>query len=107
MNDNPQNNPNSESEDEHNAEYTQRRQEIQLHEEELRLLEEERRIRQGQRRLIVHRFTQSIYFLVGALESLLILRFILRLAGANPENFFAQIIYGISAPFVSPFLNLS
>ncbi len=34
------------------------------------------------------------------------LRFILRVTGANPDNTFAQFIYNLSAPFVAPFSTL-
>jgi hypothetical protein len=47
-----------------------------------------------------------IYFLSGALGVLLLLRVVLRLFGANPNNEFAQVIYGLSNPFVAPFDNL-
>ncbi|MGK7949545.1 MAG: YggT family protein [Xenococcaceae cyanobacterium] len=52
------------------------------------------------------RFTEIIYYLTGALLILLLLRIILRLFGANPENQFASFIYDLSAPFIAPFLNL-
>ncbi len=105
MNEYPENTPNS-SEEEHSSDYNQRQQELQLYEEELRLKEEERRLRQGRRSLMVSRLIRGMYFLVGALITLLVLRFLLKLSGANPANFFAQVIYGFSEPFVSPFTNL-
>ncbi|MGA7935939.1 MAG: YggT family protein, partial [Kovacikia sp.] len=43
---------------------------------------------------------------VGLLEVLLILRFVLRLTGANAQNTFAQFIYNLSEPFVAPFSTL-
>jgi uncharacterized protein YggT (Ycf19 family) len=49
---------------------------------------------------------QGIWFLIGALELLLALRFFLRLTGANPENTFASTIYNLSRPFVAPFSTL-
>ncbi|MEO1126854.1 MAG: YggT family protein, partial [Cyanobacteria bacterium J06639_16] len=52
------------------------------------------------------KFEQGIYFLVGALELLLGLRFILRLSAANTSNTFAGVIYGLSEPFVRPFSTL-
>ena len=54
----------------------------------------------------VNRAVSVIYYTVGALLILLLLRFLLRLFGANPENTFAQVIYGLSEPFVAPFSTL-
>lgn len=50
---------------------------------------------------------QAIWLLAGALEALLGLRVLLKLMAANPENAFAQLIYGLSAPFVALFLGLT
>lgn len=86
--------------------YQKRQQEIELHEEELKLEQEERRLEEARRNLIVNRLLKGMFFLVTALETLLLLRFILKLANANPENLFAVVIYGWSSPFVAPFTNL-
>ncbi|MGF1481003.1 MAG: YggT family protein [Cyanophyceae cyanobacterium] len=74
--------------------------------EELRLQSEERRQAAIRQNSIVMRIVSIIYYLTGALEILLLLRVLLRLFGANPENTFAQVIYSLSAPFVAPFANL-
>lgn len=74
--------------------------------EELRLQEEERRIAIANRNAAITRLIQVLYFLTGALGVLLLLRVLLRLFGANPSNQFAQVIYGLSQPFVAPFANL-
>ncbi|GAC1387483.1 MAG: hypothetical protein NVS1B7_0930 [Candidatus Saccharimonadales bacterium] len=42
----------------------------------------------------------------GIIVSLLGLRFILSLLGANRDNAFASFIYGLSHPFVAPFFGL-
>ena len=47
-----------------------------------------------------------VYFLVSLLEVLLLFRFVLSLLGANRGNGFADFIFGMSAPFIQPFLNL-
>lgn len=47
-----------------------------------------------------------ITFITSALLILLALRFALVLLGANPANGFADFIYDISHPFVSPFFGL-
>ncbi|MDJ0658620.1 MAG: YggT family protein [Crocosphaera sp.] len=87
-------------------EYQQRQQEIQLQEEELRLEQEERRLEQARLNLTVNRLLKGMFFLVSALETLLVLRFFLKFADANPESLFSQVIYGWSSPFVAPFMNL-
>ncbi len=74
--------------------------------EEHQLAREEHRLAVARRQTIVDRAIAIIYFLVGALEVLLLIRFLLRLFGANPENQFAQVIYSFSAPFVAPFSTL-
>ena len=53
-------------------------------------------------------FTVSniIWYVAGLLESLLAIRFILALLGANPSNAFANFIYTLSYPFVAPFFSL-
>lgn len=71
-----------------------------------RLLEEERELANAQRLKVVRKVTQSISYLVVALETLLGLRFILLITGANPENIFATFIYNLSKPFAFPFSNL-
>lgn len=86
--------------------YRDRQQAIHLEEEQLRLLEEERRISLARRNLVFRRIINGIYFLIGALEVLLCLRFLLRLSGANPDNQFANAIYGLSDPFAAPFTGL-
>ena len=74
--------------------------------EELRLQDEERRIAAANRNAAVTRIVQLVYFLTGALGVLLLLRVVLRLLAANPNNQFAQVIYGLSNPFVAAFANL-
>jgi hypothetical protein len=44
-----------------------------------------------------------IYFLLGVLEILLVLRFILKLAGAGTSSGFVNFIYGVTGVFVLPF----
>ncbi len=86
--------------------YEQRQQEIYLEEEELRLQQEEQRVQQARLNLLVNRSLKGMFFLVSSLETLLFLRFLLKFAGANPDSFFAQVIYGWSSPFIAPFINL-
>lgn len=80
--------------------------EQRLEAERLRLRQAEHQTAQIQQNAIARKFEQGIYFLVGALELLLALRFILRLSTANAANTFAGVIYSLSDPFVRPFSTL-
>ena|SRR5579859_2322408 len=53
--------------------------------------------------LAAGRGAQFIYVVLGALDALLIIRFVLKLLAANPSAGFTSFIYGITAPFVLPF----
>lgn len=74
--------------------------------EKQRLEAEERRLQIARQNAIIRRIISIDYYLVIALEILLLLRWLLRLFGANPENQIAQFIYGLSRPFVAPFTTL-
>ncbi|MCT7961801.1 YggT family protein [Laspinema sp. D1] len=74
--------------------------------EGIQLEEEERRVAEVRRRLALSKTNQVIYYLMGALGVLLVLRVVLRLLGANPANQFAGFIYALSSPFVTPFETL-
>lgn len=47
-----------------------------------------------------------IWFIVGVLLTLMAFRVVLSLLGANRANPFADLIYGITYPFVAPFFGL-
>lgn len=47
-----------------------------------------------------------VWFVAGVLLTLLTIRFVLVLLGANASNDFAHFIYSITRPFVSPFFGL-
>lgn len=47
-----------------------------------------------------------VYAIGGFIEILVILRFLLRLLGANPASGFVQWIYDWSTPFVRPFAGI-
>ena len=51
-------------------------------------------------------FLRMTWFLLGLLEGLLALRFLLALFAANPYNPFARLIYTLTYPFVAPFMTL-
>ena len=50
--------------------------------------------------------TRVINLIVGILLSLLAIRFVLSLLGANQDNGFASFIYALTYPFVAPFFGL-
>jgi uncharacterized membrane protein len=60
----------------------------------------------AERRMQMFQFTQIVYTILGLLEILLGIRFVLHLIAANPNSGFAQFIYGITGPFVAPFTGL-
>lgn len=57
----------------------------------------------AERRLRTLQIHRILYTLLGILEILLGLRFVLKLIAANPASGFAMFIYGITAPFMAPF----
>jgi len=58
------------------------------------------------RRMAAYRVTQMIYWVFGLIEGLILIRFVLKALGANPNAGFAQFIYGITYPLVLPFVGL-
>lgn len=92
--------------DPNNQENLERRRELLREEEAFRLQQEQGRLEAAKRNTTFAWIINSISFLVGLLEILLILRFILRLSGANTQNSFAQFVYNISEPFIAPFSTL-
>ncbi|MEP7205042.1 MAG: YggT family protein [Candidatus Saccharibacteria bacterium] len=54
----------------------------------------------------INRGVRIVWFLVGIVVTLLLVRFILALLGANLENAFASFIYSLSDPFVYGFRGL-
>jgi hypothetical protein len=51
-------------------------------------------------------FLRVMWFMVGLLEGVLALRFLLAIMAANPRNAFAATVYGLTGPFVAPFRTL-
>ena len=74
--------------------------------EEQRLREEQRRVDAANQNAVIIRIIQVINYLTGALALLLLLRVLLLLFGANPNNEFARFIYNLSSVFIGPFDNL-
>lgn len=54
----------------------------------------------------LYRGAQAVWYVLGIIEVLLAFRFVLKLLAANPSAGFTSFIYGITAPFASPFLNV-
>ena len=51
----------------------------------------------------VVRTRQIVYLILGVLETLLVIRFVLKLLAANPDAAFTSFIYALTEPFVTPF----
>ena len=60
----------------------------------------------AERRLGLYQVTRIVWTILGLLEVLLGLRFMLKLIAANPDSGFAAFMYGITGPFVAPFAGL-
>jgi hypothetical protein len=58
------------------------------------------------RRLLAHRISQLVYWVFGLVEALILIRFALKLLGANQNAGFAEFIYGVTYPLVLPFVGL-
>lgn len=54
----------------------------------------------------VSKVAQVIWFIVGLIFAILLVRFVLALLGANLDNAFASFMYSISDPLVAPFRGL-
>jgi hypothetical protein len=52
------------------------------------------------------RGSQIVWYLLGVIEILLLLRFVLKFVGANASAGFTQFIYTISSPFAGSFMNV-
>lgn len=53
---------------------------------------------------VLYRGVQVVWYLLGALEVLLVFRFVLKLMAANPLAGFSRFVYSLSQPFVAPFM---
>jgi hypothetical protein len=54
----------------------------------------------------LYRGTQIVWYVLGIVEGLLAIRFILKFLGANPEATFTSLIYALTYPFATPFLGV-
>jgi len=60
----------------------------------------------AERQLVLFQFTRIVWTILGILEVLLGLRFMLKLIGANPDSGFAVFMYGLTGVFTAPFTGL-
>jgi uncharacterized membrane protein len=60
----------------------------------------------AERRLVLYQVTRIVWSLLGLLEVLLGLRFLLKLIAANPDSGFCAFMYGLTGLFVAPFAGL-
>lgn len=54
----------------------------------------------------LYRGTQIVWYLLGLVEVLLAFRLVLKLLGANAGAGFTSFIYGVTAPFATPFITV-
>jgi YggT family protein len=83
-----------------------RQQELLYEEEAFRLHQEEKNLESARRITTLSWIINGIFWFLGIIEMLLVMRFMLRLFGANQENQFAQLINTLSKPFMAPFSSL-
>ncbi len=62
--------------------------------------------RASERRQTYYQISRGLWTIFSILDIVLVIRFVLKLIGANPTNSFADFMYRISAPFIAPFANL-
>lgn len=60
-----------------------------------------------ERQVFTFKITQLVWFLLGILEALLGLRFLLKLIAANPNSPIAALIYAFTGLFLAPFRGLT
>ena len=60
----------------------------------------------AERRNSYYIISNLIWLILGIVDGLIAVRFILRLLGANPAAGFARFIYGLSTPLIAPFVGL-
>jgi hypothetical protein len=58
------------------------------------------------RRTGSYKLVSAIYLVFGFIETLIVIRFVLKVLGADPSAGFAQLIYGVTNGLVAPFVGL-
>ena len=92
-----------------NQELTRHEEEVDRnieHHQDMNLAEKTRGIAAANQNSSVARIVNIVYLLFGAIELLLVVRIVLHMVSANPDNSFASFVNGLSAPFVALFANL-
>ncbi len=89
-----------------NSAEREQRYKLQQEREAMHLRQEKQRLKAANRYRTLAWMRNSIALLVGALEILLAIRFLLRISLANLDNVFASFIMNLSAPFMRPFSTL-
>ena len=56
-----------------------------------------------ERPLYNYRAIRTTWFIVGVVEALVAIRFVLQLLGASSSSAFVALMYGVTAPLVAPF----
>jgi YggT family protein len=90
----------------HGQDDFEQQQRLIQQQEAYRLSQEKQRLKAAQRREKLAWVRNTIVLALGVLQVLLAIRFFLRLSGANPDNPFAQFIYNLTAPLMTPFSTL-
>ena len=54
----------------------------------------------------IYRGVQVVWYILGVIEFLLVLRFALKILGANPGAGFTSFIYNVTTPIAAPFLRV-
>ncbi|HLZ10292.1 MAG TPA: hypothetical protein VKT80_17015 [Chloroflexota bacterium] len=61
----------------------------------------------AERWLALSKASQVVQLVIGVIEGVIALRVVLKLIAANPQNAFANLVYGVSGIFVDPFYTLT
>ncbi len=62
---------------------------------------------ESKKRIRTYKSTQILWLLFGLLEGLFALRLFFKLIAVNPENAFAEFLYGLTDIFLFPFADLT
>ena len=60
----------------------------------------------AERRQSSYKGVQALWLVIGIIEALIAIRFILKALGANPDAGFAAFIYNVTYPLILPFIGL-
>ena len=60
----------------------------------------------AERRHSSYKVIQGVWLVVGLIEALIAIRFVLKVLGANPDAGFASFIYNVTYPLILPFVGM-